>query len=434
MKCIKQSIFVVLSAMMIISCKQKVEVVEQPQTVFAVDTVKVLKGDINDYLKLSGDIKSKREIKVFPDQQGKIAVINVKLGEYVPKGKVLMEIDPSKPGNIYSNSPVRAPVEGSITSLPFKVGETINYQTPIASIGNLEEIEVNASVSEKYLSKIKMGLAVLITVDAYPDEVFQGKISEISPVIDQASRMLDVTISVDRKSTTLLKPGMYANLKIITEKKTNTVKIPSDCITSRYGDTFVFVIKEIPTEIDNVSLNNKILKETSKEDAEFVNKYFPKRLPDELKVDFFEYKLLKILKDKDQIDSLKSLYVLNKDKEIYELNDKVNFTPAHEAVWLVLVDNNYKYMVSISDEKIRQPEIDKIRNILVEKKFVSADTHFVEKRNIKSGIEIDNKTEINKGLFVSEEIVFYGQSLLENNSMVKIMQQLNILTKEDIIK
>ena len=51
----------------------------------------------------------------------------------------------------------------------------------------------------------------------------------------------------------------------------------------------------------------------------------------------------------------------------------------------------------------------------------------MHERVIESGIQIDNKTEVIKGLLPDEEIVYSGQSLLENNAKVKIVQLLNIV-------
>ena len=61
------------------------------------------------------------------------------------------------------------------------------------------------------------------------------------------------------------------------------------------------------------------------------------------------------------------------------------------------------------------------------KKIIEQTTKFAEKRIIESGIQIDNKTEVIKGLLPDEEIVYSGQSLLENNAKVKIVQLLNIV-------
>ncbi|HBD95897.1 MAG: hypothetical protein A2015_12355 [Spirochaetes bacterium GWF1_31_7] len=408
---------------------------EEIQTVFAVDTVKALKGEINNYIKLSGEVKARREVKVYPDQSGKIAVINTNLGGMVTKGQTLLQIDPSRPGMIYSNSPVNSPISGTVTNLPFKIGETINVQTPVASIGNLDDLEIIANVSEKYISKMKKGLKVIIDVDAYKDITFTGEITELSPVVDPASRMLETKITINESNLKLLKPGMYANLKIITETKTNTVKIPSQSIIRRYGDVFVFVTKNIPTEIDNFTLQNKLIKVVNEENLAFILAYFPKKLPEELRLDVFEYRLLKSLKNKEDIDAMKAMYTFNKESETYQLNREISDSSQIDTVWNILITLNYKYVINAkSGVIIAETDEKKLRDILIDNKIIEETTKFAEKRIIKPGIEIDNKTEVNSGLKQNEEIIFYGQSLLENNSRIRIMNTVTVLTKEDIIK
>ncbi|OHD80550.1 MAG: hypothetical protein A2355_09095, partial [Spirochaetes bacterium RIFOXYB1_FULL_32_8] len=337
---------------------------EEIQTVFAVDTVKALKGEINNYIKLSGEVKARREVKVYPDQSGKIAVINTNLGGMVTKGQTLLQIDPSRPGMIYSNSPVNSPISGTVTNLPFKIGETINVQTPVASIGNLDDLEIIANVSEKYISKMKKGLKVIIDVDAYKDITFTGEITELSPVVDPASRMLETKITINESNLKLLKPGMYANLKIITETKTNTVKIPSQSIIRRYGDVFVFVTKNIPTEIDNFTLQNKLIKVVNEENLAFILAYFPKKLPEELRLDVFEYRLLKSLKNKEDIDAMKAMYTFNKESETYQLNREISDSSQIDTVWNILITLNYKYVINAkSGVIIAETDEKKLRDI-----------------------------------------------------------------------
>jgi RND family efflux transporter MFP subunit len=99
-------------------------------------------------------------------------------------------------------------------------------------------------------------------VEAYPETTFTGFISEVSPVINPNTRMMDIIISLQQHDPRL-KPGMFAKLKIITEKKNNIVKIPGDCLVKRYGENFVFVVKPDMTVekrkvIPGIQIENKV--------------------------------------------------------------------------------------------------------------------------------------------------------------------------------
>ena len=404
------------------------------QSVFAVDVIKVVRGEFNDYIKLYGNIQSKRNVKVFPDQNGKVANLYVKLGQTVSKGTKLMDIDPSKPGMTYANSPVFAPVAGSVTSLPFKIGETVSVQSAVASIGQLDSLEVVSNVAEKYISKMKEGLQVYIDVDAYHDMTFKGVTSEISPVVDEISRTLEVKADVRDPNSKLLKPGMYGNMRVITEYKPNAFKIPSECVMRRYGDTFVYVIAQIPTMITNKDLD-KLLQGATMEQQQILLKYFPRMLPAELRTDIFEYNILKALdgKPEDQ-EILKAIYTYDKDKEMYVTQNK-SFGAKEQRAWDIFIAQDRTYNLS-TPQKVRLDKTQDLdlRELLLEKEFIDKDTLFAEKRMVGAGIEIDNKVEITKGLKQDERIVYSGQTLLEDNARVKIVQTLNILTKEDSLK
>lgn len=298
------SMFVIL-----ISCK-KGKAEEKVETIFAVDTTKVIKGEINDFIELNGDIKAKDEVDLYPDVAGKfISKSGINLGQSVQKNQIIGYVDPSKPGMDYKPSPVRSTISGVITSLPIKNGATVSPQTSIAKVGKIENLEVITYVSEKYVRKMKLGLSAIVKTQAYPDIKLNANIKELSPVIDPVTRMMEIKLSFKEKNE-ILKPGMFAEIKIITEQKDNIVKIPVDCLIKRYGAYYVFVV--------------------------------------------------------------------HKDKE-----------------------NNQAY---------------------------------VEQRKINYGIQIEDKVEITEGLKPGEEIVLKGQSLLEDNSKIKIIKTSQPLTKEDIIE
>jgi multidrug efflux pump subunit AcrA (membrane-fusion protein) len=87
-----------------------------------------------------------------------------------------------------------------------------------------------------------MNLSCEITLDAWPGDVFQGSISEIAPTVDSASRTMEVRVNV-RNAGSKLKPGMFAKVKIVTERKDSIVKIPAQAVISRFGEQYVFVVE-----------------------------------------------------------------------------------------------------------------------------------------------------------------------------------------------
>lgn len=418
---------------LLFSCGGKKDVAQnngqqQTEALFAVNTMKIQRSNISDYIKLTGDVQAKRNIQVFPDQSGKISSIDVKIGQSVVKGQRIMEVNPSRPGMVYALSPVIAPISGVITSLPYKVGDTVSTQTPVAKVGNLDSLEIIANVAEKYISKMKLGLNVAIMVDAYPNTPISGSVYEVSPIVDEASRTLEVKIEPKGANAALLKHGMYANIKIFTENKKNRVVIPSSCIITRYGEQSVFVIRELPTEISNVTIS-KLLSTSTDDQKALILRYFPRTLPDSFRGDVFETKILRSLEKRNEERAiLLALYQKDEENNVYKLKEQGSFNSDCEKAWNVFLELGQVYVLPVSKVfKSSISEDAQLRSILIEKGVIENTTKFAEKRIIESGIQIDNKTEVNNGLLPDEEIVYSGQSLLENNAKVKIVQLLNIV-------
>ncbi|MCH5149361.1 MAG: efflux RND transporter periplasmic adaptor subunit [Spirochaetales bacterium] len=401
---------------------------QQPEALFAVNTMKIQRSNISDYIKLTGNVQAKTNIQVFPDQNGKISSIAVKIGQSVVQGQRIMEVNPSRPGMIYALSPVIAPISGVITSLPYEIGDTVSMQTPVAKVGNLSRLEVIANVAEKYISKMKVGLNVAIMVDAYPNMPINGNIYEVSPIVDEVSRTLEVKIEPKGANAALLKHGMYANIKIFTENKKDRVVIPSSCIITRYGEQSVFVICNLPTEISNVTISKMLATSTDDEKA-LILRYFPRILPASFRGDVFETKILRSLeKRNEERTTLLSLYQKDEDNNLYKLKEQGSFNSNCEKAWNIFLELGQVFVLPISKIfKSSISEDEQLRSILIDKGIIEKTTKFVEKRIVRSGIQIDNKTEIIEGLLQDEEIVYSGQSLLENNAKVKIVQLLNIV-------
>jgi HlyD family secretion protein len=125
---------------------------------------------------------------------------------------------------------ILSPVDGTVISRSVDVGQTVaaSFQTPtLFNIAqDLTRMQVNTSVAEADIGRIKMAQPVEFTVDAYPDIVFQGKVSEVrnAPVTVQNVVTYDVIVKVDNPDFKL-KPGMTANVSIITAEKNEILRI-----------------------------------------------------------------------------------------------------------------------------------------------------------------------------------------------------------------
>ena len=240
------------------SSKGSTDETGEPITVFAVSTTIAVQGEIKDYLQLNGDIAARTTVDTFADTAGKLMRLYVKVGDTVRKDQIIAEIDPSRPGMTFAASPVKASISGTVTQVPVQIGATVAPNLPIAKISKMDELEVILYVAEKFISKMSPGLPAVIKTEAFPGELFTGSIRELSPVVDQSSRTMEIKLRLDDK-TSRLKAGMFAEVKVITEEKKGIVKIPAEAMINRFGEYYVFVVKEDTKLLDKGIVERRIV-------------------------------------------------------------------------------------------------------------------------------------------------------------------------------
>jgi multidrug efflux pump subunit AcrA (membrane-fusion protein) len=225
--------------------------IEQEAPVYAVNTTLAVKGQIRDYLALSGDIIAGSTVDAYSDAAGKVTEVYVSVGDRVSRGDRIAAVDPSRPGLTYRIGYATSPISGTVVMLPAQVGMTITQAVPVARIAGGGALEIRLYVAERFVSKMALNLPCEITLDAWPGIVFQGSISEVSPTLDVTSRTMEVKVNV-RNADSRLKAGMFAKVKVITTVKNNIVKIPASAVINRFGENYVFVV-------DNTNPENPVV-------------------------------------------------------------------------------------------------------------------------------------------------------------------------------
>ena len=128
-----------------------------------------------------------------------------------------------------------APVSGVVVSRNVDVGQTVaaSFSTPtLFSIANdLTKMQVQASIDEADIGKIKVGLDVSFTVDAYDDQVFEGSVRQIrlQPTTTQNVVKYTVIITVPNPDLKLM-PGMTANITVKIQEVKDVLKVPASAL------------------------------------------------------------------------------------------------------------------------------------------------------------------------------------------------------------
>lgn len=229
----------------LISCgkEKKVETVAKEEVRYNVEVADVGTASITEYHKFGGTIKAKSSVSAMPDASGKVTEVLVSEGKHVSKDEVIGWIDPSRAGQTYKLSPVKAPISGTVTSVAAKVGMQGSPSVAFATVETLDDLEIKFSAIEIYAAQLKEGNIVSVTIDAFPGETFSAKITKISPVVNPANRMTEITVKLD-KTDSRLKPGMYVRLSVQLQKKENVVVVPFSALTISQNETYCYVAKD----------------------------------------------------------------------------------------------------------------------------------------------------------------------------------------------
>ena len=128
-------------------------------------------------------------------------------------------------------SVIRSPVDGVVISRAIDVGQTVaaSFQTPtlFTIAQDLTKMQIEVSVDEADISRIKLDQKASFTVDSYPEQSFKGKVVQIrnAPIINQNVVTYITVVNVDNTDLKL-KPGMTANVSIEVARKDDVLKVP----------------------------------------------------------------------------------------------------------------------------------------------------------------------------------------------------------------
>lgn len=137
---------------------------------------------------------------------------------------------------------VYSPINGYISDRPVDLGEYVSPTTKVATVVNINPLRARIDIPEQAIGSVRVGESVSVTVSAYTDRAFAGRIARISPNVTPTSRTLTVEAEVNN-SDGVLKPGQFATVKILQPQSTPAVLVPARAVRTEGGTSRVFVVK-----------------------------------------------------------------------------------------------------------------------------------------------------------------------------------------------
>lgn len=134
-----------------------------------------------------------------------------------------------------------SPIAGIVADQQVSAAEAVEPGKVLYRVVNLAAVWATAQVYEKDLSKIRVGQPLEVVSESYPGRTFRGRISSIDPLVDPQTRTVGVRAVLPNPQA-LLKPEMFATLRVVTGSKTGPVTvIPGSAVLDVEGEKLVYV-------------------------------------------------------------------------------------------------------------------------------------------------------------------------------------------------
>ncbi len=285
MKVILKSLLIASVAMASVSCKEKKTEQVQTEKIPSVKVETVTSRDVVQQTLFTGTVEADVLNNIAPQQPRRISKILVDVGDHVKTGQLLVELDSSSLvqakaqmenakieyertnelyefggasksewdarrlqyevakssyENLLENTTLVSPVSGIVSARNYDNGD-MTGASPILVVEQIRPVKIMINVSESLFARVKRGMKIYVTFDAYGDEQFVGRVTRIYPTVDNATRTFQVEVSLPN-SDERIRPGMYARVTM-PYAVANHVVIPDRAVLKLMGsgDRYVYI-------------------------------------------------------------------------------------------------------------------------------------------------------------------------------------------------
>ncbi len=255
-----------------------------------VELEKVKRGTIEAILERSAALQAEEQVQVLARTQNPAVELLVEEGDHVEKDQVLLRLESDRQKTVYDQAmtqfdkarieferleklhnesliseseylnakfaydqarlqsetakrdldytEVRAPIKGTITARSVKVGDKVTTGASIFEIINLESTVAVVHAPEQYLPKLKKDMQARLISATLDNQVFEGYVKRIAPVVDAEAGTVKVVVGV--KELGSLSPGMWVQVELVLDENEEAILIPKRSITYAVDQTFAF--------------------------------------------------------------------------------------------------------------------------------------------------------------------------------------------------
>ena len=154
---------------------------------------------------------------------------------------------------------IRAPFAGRLGIRLVNMGEQLDAGKAIVSLQSLTPVYVDFSLPQQDLSKLKTGLTVHVTTDAYPGTNFTGELTAINPDLNATTRSVQLRATFTNTDQ-LLRPGMFVRAVLVLNAARNVLAVPGTAILSApYGDAVYIIRPQATNGVTNLIVHQQFV-------------------------------------------------------------------------------------------------------------------------------------------------------------------------------
>lgn len=290
MKTSSQALIATSLLLALASCRsdeQKTTVTDPADELPMVAVNVVNRQDVPQIKEYTATVEAENTNNISPSAPNRIKTINVEVGDRIRRGQTLVTLDRansdqlkinldqiereyqravqlleigagtqqsvdqlkaqldaarSQYNNLMENTVLVSPINGVVTARNYDPGD-MTGNLPVLTVGQLSpEVKVIINVTESDLALVRAGMPVEVSLDAFPEEVFAGKVSRIYPTVDPTTRTFQAEVRITNKGERIL-PGMFARVNIDFGAQSNVV-VPDRAIVKQTGsgNRYVYVL------------------------------------------------------------------------------------------------------------------------------------------------------------------------------------------------
>jgi membrane fusion protein, multidrug efflux system len=151
---------------------------------------------------------------------------------------------------------ITAPFEGVIGLSDVAVGRFMSPGDRIVNLEAIDPLKVDFRVPELFLSALRVGQPVAITVDAFPDREFRGEVYAIDPLVDIEGRAVRLRARVGNASG-ILRPGLFARVQLTVDQRQNAMLLPEAALVPQGQDRFVYLVTDGTVAFTKVGIGGR---------------------------------------------------------------------------------------------------------------------------------------------------------------------------------